>query len=72
MDIQRKIREEKIQNIDYTNQEINRLISYSNILNTGCRYLKDNGITNFLLIDYINDSDKTRLIDNDSFCTSDY
>lgn len=67
MDIQRKVQEERIRNVDYTNQTINRLISYSNILTTGCSYLKDNGVTDFSLIDYINDSDKIRLIDEESF-----
>ena len=67
MDIKRTIKEEKVRNIDFTNQETNRLISYSNILTTGCKYLKDNGVTDFSLIDYINDTDKIKLIDEESF-----
>ena len=67
MDIKSKRFEEKIRDIDFTNQSINRYVAYSNILTTGCEYLKDNGVTSFFLIDYINDTDSAKLIDKESF-----
>lgn len=67
MSIKRKIKEERIRYVDYTNRTINRLVSYSNILTEGYIYLKDNGVTEFSMIDYVNDSDKSKLIDKESF-----
>lgn len=67
MNIQKRIKEEKVRNVDFTNQTINRFVCYSNILNGGCDFLKDNGINDFYLLNYIDDSDNTKLFDNESF-----
>ena len=44
MCVQKRIQEEKIRYVDFTNQTINRFVCYSNILTTGCCFLKDNGV----------------------------
>lgn len=66
MCIKKRIKEEKIRFVDFTNQAINRFVCYSNILTTGCCFLKDNGVNDFVLLDYIDDSNSTKLLDSES------
>lgn len=47
MNIKNKRKEEKIRNIDYTNQTINRIVHYSNLLNETDNFFKDNGVSDF-------------------------
>lgn len=51
MNIHSRKAEEKVRDIDFTNPAINRIFNYSNILNDQCEFLKDNGVTDFSLID---------------------
>lgn len=54
MSIHSKKVEEKVRDIDFTNPTINRIFNYSNILNDQSEFLKDNGVTDFSLIDSLN------------------
>jgi len=67
MNMKRKIKEERIKYTNFTNQTTNKTIAYSNILTEGCTYPNDDGITNFFMIDYINFSSKTKIVDKESF-----
>lgn len=51
---------EKVRDIDFTNQTINRLAHYSNILTEQLDFIKDNGVKDFSLFD---SSNKTQAID---------
>lgn len=67
MNIQKRVKEEKVRDVDFTNSSDNWLVCYSNILNSGCDFLKDNTINDFRLLNYIDDSGNAKLFDNKSF-----
>ena len=64
MNIRKKIKEERIRYINFSNQTTNKLIVYSNILSEGCIYLKDNGINK---LTQNNNTEKIKLIDKENF-----
>lgn len=55
MDIHDKRREEKVRDISFTNLSVNRIIHYTNILCEDDDFFKDNGISDFSIINNSNE-----------------
>ncbi len=59
--------EEKVRDVSYTNLAVNRIIHYSNILCDYEHFFKDNGISDFSIIDAFNETKFVNTSNNDIY-----
>lgn len=67
MDIHDRKKEEKVRDTSFTNLSVNQIIHYTNILCDDNGFFKDNGVSDFSIIDNSNEAKFISTSNNDIY-----